>query len=149
MKKRNIILLVILLIIVVVFVYYQVVNAQNKKKAIEKFNSDFEQYTEKSTIYGTNLVTIINKAIDNNEKNNIKKDEKGYYIEDTEKSIIIELNMINKDDELTIYRMEAINNLGIEKFLSSEFNLILFKCTDIKYHENGRMSKITFTQIEK
>lgn len=149
MKKRNIILLVIIAIIILILVYYQVINIQKHKKEILKFNSEFEQYTKSNTIYGTNLVTIINKAIDNNEKNKIPKDEKGYYIEDKEKSIIIELNMINKDDKTTVYKMEAINNLGIEKFLSSEFNLILFKCTEIKYHENGRISKIIFTQTEK
>lgn len=149
MKKRNIILLIVIAIIILIFVYYQVVNIQNQKKETQKFNSEFEQYTNSNTIYGTNIVTVINKAIDNNEKNKISKDEKGYYIEDTEKSIIIELNMINKDDEITVYKMEAISNFGIEKFLSSEFNLVLFECTDIQYHDNGRISKIVFTQTEK
>ena len=147
MKKRNIFLLVILFIVIFIFVYYQVVNIQNKQKEILKFNEEFEQYTNKE-IFGTNIITIINKAIDNNEKNKIPKDEKGYYIEDEEKSIIIELNMINNDD-ISVYKMEAISNFGIEKFLSSDFNLVLFKCSNKEYHSNGRISKLVFTQTEK
>ena len=146
MKKRNIILFIILLIVILIFVYYQVINTQNKKKEILKFNEEFEQYTNKE-IYGTNIATIINKAIDYNEKNKVAKDEKGYYINNEENSIIIELEKINKEN-ITTYKMEQINNLGIEKFLSSEFNLIYFKSTNIQYHKNGRISKIVFTQTE-
>lgn len=146
MKKRNIILFIILLILILIFIYYQVINAQNKQKEIIKFNEEFEQYTNKE-IYGTNIVTIINKAIDYNEKNKVSKNEKGYYIDNKENSIIIELEMINKEN-ITTYKMEQISNLGIEKFLSSNFNLIYFKSTNIQHHNNGRISKIVFTQIE-
>ena len=146
MKKRNIILFILLLILILIFVYYQVINTKNKKKEITKFNEEFEQYTNKE-IYGTNIATIINKAIDYNEKNKVTKDEKGYYISNEKSSIIIELEMINKENIVT-YRMEQISNLGIEKFLSSNFNLIYFKSTNIQYHKNGRISKIVFTQID-
>lgn len=147
MKKRNIILLIVLLILILIFVYYQIIRIQSKQKEINKFNEEFFQYTNKE-IFGANIITVINKAIDYNEKNKIEKDEKGFYIEDNENSILVELNMINKDD-ITTYKMEAINNFGIEKFLSADFNLVYFKCTDIQYHENGRISKLIFTQTEK
>lgn len=146
MKKKNIILLIFIAIIVLIFIYYQVVSMQNKKKEIIKYNSEFEKYTT-TQIFGTDIATIINKAIDKNERNKIPKDEKGYYIEDNENSIIIELEMINKG-EITKYKMEQINKLGIEKFLSSEFNLIYFKCSNLEYHSNGKISKIIFTQLE-
>ena len=147
MKKRNIILLIVILILILIFVYYQIINIQSKQKEINKFNQEFLQYTD-NEIFGTNIITVINKATDYNEKNKIEKDEKGFYIEDNEKSILIELNLINKE-KITTYKMEAINNFGIEKFLSADFNLVYFKCTDIQYHPNGRISKITFTQTEK
>lgn len=147
MKKRNIILLIVLLILILIFVYYQIISMQSKQKEINEFNEEFEQYTDKE-IFGTNIITVINKAVDYNEKNKIEKDEKGFYIEDNEKSILIELNMLNKE-KVVVYKMEAITNFGIEKFLSADFNLVYFKCTDIQYHPNGRISKIVYTQEEK
>lgn len=146
MKKKNIILLIVIVIVAIIFIYYQVVSMQNKKKDIIKYNSEFEKYT-KTQIYGTDIATIINKATDINERNKISKDENGYYIEDEENSIIIELEMINRE-EITTYKMEQISKLGIEKFLSSEFNLIYFQCKEIEYHPNGKISKMTFTQLE-
>ena len=148
MKKRSIILLVIFAILILIFIYFKIQSIQEETKNILKFNSEFEEYLDKE-IYGTNVITVINRAIDYNEKNKILKDDKGYYIENDEKSIIVELQFINNKDKIVTYRMEQIANLGIEKFLSSDFNLINFKSTNKEYHKNGRISKIIFTQLEK
>lgn len=148
MKKSTIFLLVILVLLILILVYFRIVGLQEETKNNLQFNSEFEEFLDKE-VYGTNVVTVINKAIDYNEKNNISKDEKGYYIEDEEKSILVELQFINSKDKITTYKMEQIASLGIEKFLSSEFNLVNFRCTSKEYHKNGRLSKLIFTQLEK
>ena len=51
------------------------------------------------TIYGADVVTIINKAIDNNEKNGIEKDSEDLYIKDDKKSVKVELTLLSKDEE--------------------------------------------------
>ena len=79
MKKIFIIIALILLIIISICIAEISIN--NKKILVQKQqNKEYEQYMNKD-IYGTDVITLINKAIDNNKKNNIHKDEKGYFIE--------------------------------------------------------------------
>ncbi len=142
--KKNILLFVIIAIVILIIVVYKVNSMQNHKKQILNYNAEYEKYT-KTEIYGTNIATVINKAVDNNEKNKIPKDKDGFYIDDGENYIGIEINITTNE---TTYKMETIDKVGVKNFVSN-FNLIAFKCTDIKYHENGRISKIVFTQIEE
>lgn len=142
--KKNIIAFVIIALVILVIVSYQVSSIQNAKKEILRFNSEYEKYT-KNEIYGTDIATIINKAIDNNERNKVTKDENGFYINDGQNYIGIEVHIITNQ---TTYQMETINKVGVVNFVSN-FNLIAFKCTNIEYHSNGKVSKIEFTQIEE
>lgn len=43
----------------------------------------------------------------------------------------------------TVYRMERINNLGMDSF-TVYFGEVGFKCTEVKYHENGKIASLTF-----
>ena len=99
-------------------------------------------------IYGTDVITLINKAIDNNKKNNIHQDEKGYFIENEDDSLIIELVMItNEEKEKTkTYKMETISKAGVEAFISN-FNTAKFKITEIKYHK--KTNKLKYIQISQ
>ena len=45
----------------------------------KKENRQFESYANQE-IYGAELATIINKAVDNNQNNEVAKDDKGKYI---------------------------------------------------------------------
>ena len=117
------------IIIIILVVNYN--NFQKKQMEIQKFNKIFEQYNAED-LNGLDITTVINKAIDNNEKYQIAKDEKGIYIADNEKT----------------YPMEKLNALGMESFIEY-FGAVSFKCTDIKYHsKNGRVSEMTFEATE-
>lgn len=117
-------------------------NTTNKN--IAKENSEYNYYLGKE-IYGTEVATLMNKAINQNEKNEISKDEKGYYIENEEDSLKIELKMITVKKT---YAMEEIYNHDMYQFLEN-FNLIKFKCTSIEYHKKtGKISKMVFEQLE-
>ena len=143
MKKTIlVILLVFLVIIMCIYMNYkQALKAQNEA---QKFNSDFEFYN-KEAILGTDITTIINRAIDNNEKYEIQKDESGYYIADDEYSIKIYIYMIIND---TTYQMEDLKKTGLQDF-TKYFGEVDFKCTDVKYHEQtGRISEMYFASIE-
>ena len=101
-------------------------------------------------IYGTEVATIMNKAIDNNKNVNVQKDEKGYFIDNGQDSIQIELIMITDEEkqETTTYKMETIQQVGMTSFLSN-FSLTTFKSSNVEYHKNtGKISKITFEQLE-
>ena len=120
---------------------------QAQKNEISKFNLEFEQYNNKN-IYGTNIGSLINYAINNNENYNITKNENGIYIDDDKYCIRIEIKMLNSENEnkTMTYAMETINSLGIERFVAN-FNLLEFKCNEIIYNSYGRVSKLIFELV--
>ena len=89
------------------------------------------------------FISIINKTIDNNEKNDIQKDENNIYIEDNEKSVKIYVKFLESDN---IFDMEAISNNGIENFIQN-YATFSFKCTKIDYHKNGNVKSLFFEEI--
>ena len=146
MKKNVIIIALILIVIIVICVVGINVNSKVSKVTLKE-NQEYEKYL-KDEIYGTDVVTLINKAISNNETNNITKDEKGLYITDNQNSIIIDLVMItdSEKDETTTYRMETISKVGITEFIKN-FNTVEFECTRKEYHsQTGKIAYIEITQ---
>lgn len=120
------------------------ITTNTTNRIVKQENREYEYYLDK-TVYGTEVTTVINKAINQNETNKIPKDEKGHYIENDENSLKIEIKMITIDKA---YPMEEIYNNDITKFVQN-FNLINFKCTSIEYHKKtGKISKIIFEQLE-
>lgn len=140
MKKTLILILTILIVIIIISIV-NIKNIQKEKQEILKYNSEFEYYC-KDEILGTDMTTLINKATDKNEKNNISKNEKGYYIEDNQNSIKVFIKM--KDAEST-YPMENFYKAGINDF-TKYFGSVKFKCFQIKYHENSKISEIYFEE---
>ena len=69
-------------------------------------------------ITGRELTTVINKAVDNNEKNKVSKDKNGFYLDDNENSINIDVKILDSVfiDSLTWYYISLpcsnINNRG-------------------------------------
>ena len=144
MKKAMVVMLIIFFIMVAI-VTLNIKAKQDDEKNVKKINSEYEQYLGK-TIYGTDVTTIINKAIDSNEHYKIQKDENGNYVDDEKYCIKIELNMITIEKT---YQMEQINRAGLTEFVKN-FNTVTFECTRIEHHsKTGRVSKIVFTQLEE
>lgn len=142
--KKILILLLIIMAVIIVVVVNQYNTLQMKQKEVDKFNFVYENYN-KDDLNGLDITTLINKAISNNEKYAIPKDQEGLYILDDEYSIQIYVTMIINE---TTYRMERINNLGMSSFVAY-FGQVNFKCTDVKYHEKtGRIASMTFEATE-
>lgn len=75
-------------------------------------------------------------------------DEKGFYINNNQNSIQIDLVMITDEEKATTttYKMEAISEVGITEFIKN-FNITEFKCTKKEYHtQTGQISYIELTQ---
>ena len=90
MKKFvTIIILFIVIICIIIYAYY---NYKTEYNNINMQNVKFENYYEKE-IYGTDLATVINMAIDNNRKNEVMQDEQGIYINNQENSINIQIKI--------------------------------------------------------
>ena len=144
MKKSFLIITAIILIIIFIVLGY-IFEAQSKQNEAISYNKQYEKYLGKE-IYGAEIATLINKVTEQNERNNVSKDENGYYIDNGTNSIKIDLKMITVEKT---YPMELIYKNDVTKFVKN-FNVILFKCTNIEYHkETGKVSKLIFEQIEK
>ena len=136
--------LAIIVIIIVTLVGYRYISYKNHYKEIQKENSDFDKYKDQE-VYGLDVASLINMAIDKNTKNKIEKDDNGNFITNEENSREIEIYMTDND---TTYKMESISNSGIEQFLQY-YKDIKFKCSKIEYHKNtGRVKYILFEQQE-
>jgi hypothetical protein len=142
--KKLILLIFIPILIMLISAIGLAMNLKTTTEAVHKGNKEYEYYLGKE-IYGTDVTSLMNKAINENEKNGVEKDEKGYYIDNNKDSIKIELKMITVEKT---YTMEEINNHDMNQFLKN-FNLIKFKCTSIEYHrKTGKVSKMIFEQLE-
>lgn len=142
--KKILIILLILSIILVVGVY-SVYRYRTNVYQIQKQNREYEQYYN-INVLGTELISIINKTIDLNTKNNIAKDDKGYFVDNGENSIKINVEFKYKNDTKTI-SMEEIASTGAESFVKV-YSTANFKCTKIEYHEKTHNVKnVTFEEV--
>ncbi len=141
--KKSLICIIIILLVVGIVAFIQYKNFRQEKLEISKFNLNYEEYN-KDNLNGLDITTVINRATSNNEKNFVEKDSEGLYNLDDENCIEIYVKMIIND---TVYRMERINNLGINSF-TEYFGEVRFKCTQVTYHENGKIATMTFEAKE-
>ena len=141
MKKIAIFAMIIIIIICAIFYIY--INYKSIYNNSQKANLQFEKYLNEE-LYGVDLASVINRAIDNNERNEVEKNNKGIYQNNDRNSISIEIKMTDND---SVYQMETIYNGGIQNFVSYYSN-IKFKCIEIKYHSlTNKVKYMLFEQI--
>lgn len=140
MKKY--IFLLIIIIIALTSITYLYINYVNDTNNVSIINKEYESLYN-NVFKGTTLATTINKILDSNSKNNVQKDENGYYLDNGENSIIVEIKFKDSDN---IFRIEQIYNNGISKFIGLYANLN-FKCTKIQYHSKTKL--ISYLYIEE
>lgn len=138
MKKILICILSIFLVIICI-VGYSVYTKNENTAQISVDNKTYESYYNKEVL-GTDIISIINKATDSNEKNEVELGKDGNYIENDKNSIRIEIKFQELDKVIT---MERINSVGIEKFWSN-YGALSFKCTKIEYHEKTHRVKYMY-----
>ena len=80
--KKIIIILLIFIVVLCILLYNFNSIALDKQKVAEE-NAEFEQFLNKE-IYGIDIASIINKAVDKNIKNGIQKDDKDFFIQNDE-----------------------------------------------------------------
>lgn len=143
MKKSIFIVLAILFIIAIVICLY-IYNVKKIENVAIKHNKQYEEYCNKK-ILGTELISLINKAIDYNENNSVEKQENTiYYINNNTNSIQITVKFLDNDK---IIKMENIAEKQTENFIKF-FATATFKCNDIKYHKQTKnVQSMYFEQI--
>ena len=140
---KKIVIFFIIVILIVCGISYLCLNYKAEYNMSKKANLEFEKYLDEE-VYGPDLATVINKAVDNNEKNEVEKNNKGIYLDNQTNSMSIEIKMTDND---SIYKMETIYNGGIQNFINY-YNSIKFKCVEIKYHSStNKVKYMLFEQI--
>lgn len=140
--KKNVILILTIFLVIIVVIGYGIYNrrASISKSSIE--NKAYESFYNQQVL-GTDVISIINKAVDSNEKNSVGKDEKGNYIENNENSIKIDIKFKELDQIIT---MERINEVGMQQFWQN-YGALNFKCTKIEYHQ--KTNKVKYMYFEE
>jgi len=141
--KKNILVILGIFIIILLFASYLLYNYRKDVLQIQSFNRQYESYYER-TIIGTQLATVMNKAMDYNKKNDVLKDNNDRYYLSTTKSLLIEIKFLEKEKTV---RMEDILLGDMENFIRF-YRQANFKCTKIEYHsESKQVKSLYFEQI--
>lgn len=150
------ILLAILIMSALVFMFSATKNfstsqeAKTLAKQISEFNSEYEAYN-KTIMYGVDVITVINKSIDYNQRRgekgavvNIKLDlSNAFTIKDGKK--ILKFSTLGT----TQYDLSK-NGIELKSFFTSnsdeikEFKTSIFRCKGTTYDETGRINSMTF-----
>ena len=144
MKKSFFIVLFALLFITLIATYTVY---QFRKNEIEKqkVNSQYDVYLDK-TIPGTDLISLINKTIDINQKNGVERDSNKRYINNNENLIQIYVEFIYKKETKTL-QIEDIEKGGTETFIKN-YSIVNLKCTNIEYYQTtNKVKSLTFSEI--
>lgn len=141
--KKNIFIILGVMLIIILILTYSYYNYRTIKLRAEETNNEFESYTD-CNILGSTLITLINKAIDNNEKNDVELNDQNIYEENDENSIKIEVKFTDSDKTFT---MESIANATSEAFIKN-YGSANFKCTKKEYHsKTNNIKYLLFEQI--
>lgn len=138
MKKIAILIITIFLVIAIILGY----NIYYKKviiSEVSKNNKTYESFLNQPVL-GTDIISVINKAIDSNEKNLVKKDENNNYIDNGKDSIKIDIKFKELDQ---VINMERIYKIGMKQFWNN-YGTFNFKCTKIEHHEKTNHIKYMY-----
>ena len=92
---KKIIAFITLVTITLILLAIKYYNFKDEYSKIKEINAQYESYYQKE-IYGTDVATIVNRAVNDNENNNVKKDSNGFYIENNTNSIKVEITFLSK-----------------------------------------------------
>ncbi len=139
---------IIILLVVIIIVLSKYYEYKEKVSKIKEFNVEYEKCLD-GEIYGTELANLINKAIDDNERNFVKKDKQGVYIKDDTNSVTIDVRITDLEEK-PVYKMETFYNSGngMTDFIQY-YNIVKFKCAKAEYNKTGKISYMLFEQIEE
>ncbi len=141
--KKYIILLVATVFVACVIIYARFQFKVNKSM-VNFENNPYTSIVGKN-ISSAELATLINKAMNKNADNEVQRDENGYFIENDENSIKIDVHFLLDDTTLKAEQIEKSDlNLFITAYSSAQF-----KCTKIEYHNKSKLVKYLYIEEQE
>ena len=138
---KKIIIFFVIVIAILGTIWYIINQKKIETRTIKEANEKYEIAKERE-ITGVELASIINKAIDNNEKNAVQKDSNGIYIDNEINSINIQIKFIESEETIN---MERIFAKGTKQFLQY-YSYQNFKCNKIEYHKSTKLVKALYME---
>ena len=148
MRKILVIILAIVIMITSIFLAKYIEYAKNKNN-VENINKEYLAYENKNIQINT-IVSLMNKAIEQNKKNKVVQNDDKVFVENDNNSIkiYIEARPNSKSDMVKISMEELILNdkIGVEK-VEYAFSDLIFEVSDVQYHQKtGQVKSITFQE---
>lgn len=141
--KKYIILLVATVFVACVIIYARFQFKVNKSM-VNFENNPYTSIVGKN-ISSAELATLINKAMNKNADNEVQRDENGYFIENDENSIKIDVHFLLDD---TILKAEQIEKSDLNLFITA-YSSAQFKCTKIEYHNKSKLVKYLYIEEQE
>ena len=142
--KKTLIYIFSIMVVICTIIVAKLYTNKDYYTEIKKYNAKYEKYIN-NDIIGTEVASVINQAVDDNEYERIKKDENGRYIQNNENSINIEVKITEFNKE-QIYTMETLYGGGMSNFVKY-YGQIKFKCSKVEYNDNKRIKYIMLEQV--
>lgn len=141
--KKYVLIIITVLIVIISLIAYKVYDYRTTQNNIANNNKTYNSFYEKEVL-GTDLATLINKAMDSNKKNSVEKSENGTYVDNSTNSVNIDIKFKDLDSPIS---MERIDELDSIRFVQN-FGGFSFKCTKIEYHKKtGNVKYMYFEQL--
>lgn len=148
---RKILILVFISVIAITsIVFVKFTEYSRMVTEITQINKEYLAY-QNSNIQINTIVSLMNKAIEQNKKNNISQNDDKLFNENDTNSIKIYIETKSSDGKQMIrIPMENLilnDKIGVER-VEYAFSDLLFKINDVKYHEKtGQVKQVVFTEI--
>ena len=142
--KKTVMYIISIIVIICAILLAKFYTNKDYFAEIKKYNAKYEKYINYEII-GTEVASVINQAVDDNEYERIKKDENGRYIQNNINSINIEVKITEFNEE-QIYAMETLYDGGMSNFVKY-YGQIKFKCSKVEYNDNKKIKYIMLEQV--
>lgn len=147
--KKTLILIIIFVIVAISCIFTKYTEYSKYKTEIQNINNEFMQY-QNGVVQINTIISLMNRAIELNKKNNITQEEDLNFIENDTNSIKIYLETTSSDGtELVQIPMEKLmlsERAGAETVMYA-FSDLKFTMKEKAFHpKTGQIKKIIFSE---
>ena len=142
--KKTLIYIICIFVIICTLIISKIYSKKSYLDEINQFNVKYEKYLD-TEITGTEIATIINQAVNDNDTTNIIIDGNGKYKQKDKTTINIEVKITEFDKE-KIYSMETLYGGGMSNFVKY-YGQIPFRAVKVEYNQNKTLNYILFEQV--
>lgn len=133
--------------------YFEEEQLKEKTEQLVAFNNQFEAYNRK-LLRGTDVISVINKVLDNNKKYGKNGYNEENYLMQVEFEMKEEIVYVegNRQANVTFevgksYTVDSFSSIKNNEYAFTDFKRRIFDCVEVKYSKiTGRINYMKFTE---